>query len=240
MINDVVRMLYNITDLSCSCGSSIMSLPNNANSGQARARWIFWITRGLQRELRLTKRCKQRCHILVCHSTAFIHTLQCLLCYYLTPRLRQCAVVCGKKSTRHLWMIKLPGTNNDAVFVRTLSRKLFSACANSHKRYNDAIMGAMASQITSLTIVYSNIFRRRSRKRQCSASLPFVRVTGEFPAEMASNAKNVSIWWRHHEMLHDCPRQWSNHKLWGANRMHIPRAILQPHNETKHNKSVSI
>ena len=24
-------------------------------------------------------------------------------------------------------------------------------------------------------------------------------VTGEFPAQMASNAENVSIWWRHHE-----------------------------------------
>ena len=23
-------------------------------------------------------------------------------------------------------------------------------------------------------------------------------VTGEFPAQMASNAENVSIWWRHH------------------------------------------
>ena len=23
-------------------------------------------------------------------------------------------------------------------------------------------------------------------------------VTGEFPAQMASTAKNVSIWWRHH------------------------------------------
>ena len=23
--------------------------------------------------------------------------------------------------------------------------------------------------------------------------------TGEFPAQMASNAENVSIWWRHHE-----------------------------------------
>ena len=25
--------------------------------------------------------------------------------------------------------------------------------------------------------------------------------TGEFPAQMASNAENVSIWWRHHEIL---------------------------------------
>ena len=26
-------------------------------------------------------------------------------------------------------------------------------------------------------------------------------VIGEFPAQMASNAENVSIWWRHHEYL---------------------------------------
>ena len=25
--------------------------------------------------------------------------------------------------------------------------------------------------------------------------------TGEFPAQMASNAENVSIWWRHHVVL---------------------------------------
>ena len=31
--------------------------------------------------------------------------------------------------------------------------------------------------------------------------------TGEFPAQMASNAENVSIWWRHHELyLHHCCR----------------------------------
>ena len=26
--------------------------------------------------------------------------------------------------------------------------------------------------------------------------------TGEFPAQMASNAENVSIWWRHHDIRH--------------------------------------
>ena len=26
-------------------------------------------------------------------------------------------------------------------------------------------------------------------------------VTGEFPAQMASNAENVSIWWRHHDLI---------------------------------------
>ena len=59
-------------------------------------------------------------------------------------------------------------------------------------------MGAMASQVTSLTIVYSTVYSDADqRKRQSSASLAFVRG-GEFPAQMASNAENVSIWWRHH------------------------------------------
>ena len=34
---------------------------------------------------------------------------------------------------------------------------------------------------------------------------PFVPVTGEFPAQMASNAENVSIRWRHHGTL--CSRR---------------------------------
>ena len=68
---------------------------------------------------------------------------------------------------------------------------------------NDVIMSAMASQITNLTIVYSTVYsRRRSKKTSklrvtgpCEGNSP---VTGEFPAPRASNAENVSIWWRHH------------------------------------------
>ena len=70
--------------------------------------------------------------------------------------------------------------------------------------YNDVIMDAMASQITSHTIVYSTVYSGTDqRKHQSSASLAFVRVnspvTGEFPAQRASNAQNVSIWRRRHE-----------------------------------------
>ena len=46
------------------------------------------------------------------------------------------------------------------------------------------------------------LFRRRSKKTSklrvtglCVGNSP---GTGEFPAQMASNAENVSIWWRHH------------------------------------------
>ena len=63
--------------------------------------------------------------------------------------------------------------------------------------HSDIIMGTMASQITSLTIVYSTIYSDADlRIHQSSASLAF--VWGEFPAQRASYAENVSIWWRHH------------------------------------------
>ena len=38
----------------------------------------------------------------------------------------------------------------------------------------------------------NRLFRRKSKKTP---------VTGEFPAQMASNAENVSIWWRHHGIV---------------------------------------
>ena len=48
----------------------------------------------------------------------------------------------------------------------------------------------------------NRLFRRRSKKTSklrvtglCAGNSP---VTGEFPAQRASNAENVSIWWRHH------------------------------------------
>ena len=42
--------------------------------------------------------------------------------------------------------------------------------------HNDVIIGAIASQITSLTIVYSTVYSRAGqRKYQNSASLAFVR-----------------------------------------------------------------
>ena len=49
-------------------------------------------------------------------------------------------------------------------------------------------MGAMASQITSLTIFYSTGY---SGADQSSTSLTFVR-------RMVRNAENIAIWWRHH------------------------------------------
>ena len=63
-------------------------------------------------------------------------------------------------------------------------------------------MGAMASQITSLTIVYSTVWRRSkktSKLRVTGLCAENSLVTGEFPAQMAGDAENVSTWWRHNE-----------------------------------------
>ena len=62
--------------------------------------------------------------------------------------------------------------------------------------YIDVIMGAMASQITSLMIVSSTVYSGADLKKTIIAPLygEFTGDrTGEFPAQMASNAENVSI-----------------------------------------------
>ena len=69
--------------------------------------------------------------------------------------------------------------------------------------YSDVIMTAMASHFTSLMIVSLAVDSGEDqRKHPSSALLAFVRgnspVTGEFPTQKASNAANVSIWWRNH------------------------------------------
>ena len=64
-------------------------------------------------------------------------------------------------------------------------------------------MSAIASQITSVSIVCSTVGSGVNQRKiwklrvtdLCAGNPP---VTGEFPAQKASNAENVSIWWRHH------------------------------------------
>ena len=68
--------------------------------------------------------------------------------------------------------------------------------------YSDVIVVTMASKITSLTIVYSTFIQAQIKKHiKAPRHWPLcgeITGTGEFPAQMASNADNVSIWRRHH------------------------------------------
>ena len=60
-------------------------------------------------------------------------------------------------------------------------------------------MGAIASLITSLMIAFiqAQIKENIKAPRHWPLCGEFTG-TGEFPTQMASNAENVSIWWRHH------------------------------------------
>ena len=70
--------------------------------------------------------------------------------------------------------------------------------------YNDVIKSAMASQITSFTIVYSTVYSGADqRKHQSSASLAFVWGIHWSPVnpphKWTVTRKEVFIWWRHHD-----------------------------------------
>ena len=96
-------------------------------------------------------------------------------------------------------------------------------------------MSAMASQITSRTIVYSIVYsRQRSRKTSklrviglCEGNPP---LADEFPAQRAVTRKKMSIWWRHHVMLFFL--SWSlgdiNCSLWGGLGCHGEHTTLLP------------
>ena len=76
---------------------------------------------------------------------------------------------------------------------------------NRHQcpHYSDVIMSAIVFQVTGELSVYSTVCSGASKKTSkpritglCTGNLP---VTGEFPAQRASDAENASIWWRHHD-----------------------------------------
>ena len=71
----------------------------------------------------------------------------------------------------------------------------------------------------------NRLFRRRSKKTSklrvtglCVGNSP---GTGEFPAQMASNAENVSIWWRHHDLVVIVLGRQTGHKVTGCGMFYV-------------------
>ena len=76
---------------------------------------------------------------------------------------------------------------DDWRFARLLLPRS-SNCAADPSHYNDVILSVMASQVTSLTIVYSGVYSGADQiKPQSFASLAFAR--GEFPAHRANKVE---------------------------------------------------
>ena len=103
------------------------------------------------------------------------------------------------KSSRFAGDWRLHETNYTEFHRRSYLKLYFGTL-----HYNDVIMGVMAvSNHQPHDCLFKRLFGRRSKNTSklrvtglCAGNSP---VTGEFPAQRASNAEDVSIWWRHHE-----------------------------------------
>ena len=88
-----------------------------------------------------------------------------------------------------MWIMHMNVNHNG--FVETLQRRHNGHDSVSNRQPYDCLL--------------NRLFRHRSKKTSklrvtglCAGNSP---GTGGFPAQMASNADNVSIWWRHHESI---------------------------------------
>ena len=95
---------------------------------------------------------------------------------------------CGVSNHWHIdclfnGLFKTTTKRNISYFWPKRFHVMTSFCSMCH--YSDVIMGTVASQITSLIIVYSTVYSGTDQRKHRSA-------------QRASNADNVSIWWRHH------------------------------------------
>ena len=86
---------------------------------------------------------------------------------------------------KHIVIMGPAGYHYKSVILKNYTHALITV--------TDVITGTMASQITSLAIVYSTIYSGADQRNMK------LRVTGLFAgnSQMTSNAENVSIWWRH-------------------------------------------
>ena len=90
---------------------------------------------------------------------------------------------------RNYFFLYRPYTNEvtimnigEKIVCRNIHILLYKKWASVRNHYSDVIMGVMASQITSLPIVYLTIYSGADqRKHQSSASLAFVRGIHRWP-----------------------------------------------------------
>ena len=100
----------------------------------------------------------------------------------------KCITCICKPSTIHIYV-------QICIFLRT-------GFINAH--YIGVIMTTMASQITSLTVVYSIVYSDADQRKP---------VTGKFSSQMAGNAENVSIWWRYHDLPANSRNEYLIHRF---------------------------
>ena len=110
------------------------------------------------------------------------------------------------RSRDHIWLLLHPGngtwrrSSHQTGFHHTLQEKWPNFRYTSLQWRHNGRDGV--SNHRPHGCLLNRLFRRRSKKtsklRVTGLCAGNSSGTGEFPAQMASNAENVSIWWRHH------------------------------------------
>ena len=104
---------------------------------------------------------------------------------------------------------------------RTNEKPLLSSMVT---QFTDPYMRNRSIQHCLLNRLFECRSKKTSKLRVTGLCAGNSSGTGEFPARRASNAKNVSIWWRHHDFV---PYRSDNIVI-----MHILRRILVNHCST--------
>ena len=138
-----------------------------------------------------------------------IHCSSCYhhsLCYCRVLKIN-CHYICMWDVIIHPWSNSNYGFALKAVSLKTIYRFISLLCGKATFLYTLQWRHNGPDSVSNhqpYDCLLNRLFRRRSKKTSklrvtclCAGNS---WGTGEFPAQMASYAENVSIWWRHHEL----------------------------------------
>ena len=99
-----------------------------------------------------------------------------------------------------IWMNSLPAEfllRSNYIFILSIIWQ--NRCDASQWRHNghDSVLNHQPHHCL-LNLLFGRRWKKASKLRGTGLWVGNSPGTGEFPAQMASNAENVSIWWRHH------------------------------------------
>ena len=153
--------------------------------------------------------------VVIQHSAVWFHRKSKWCINYIINFLCCRCNACKNIHTFIIWPFSYHQNITDQRFIPNWEKPLFRARIHGggtlHWRHNEH---DGVSDHQPRDCLFNRLFMRRSRDTSklrvtglCVGNSP---VTGEFPAQRASSAENVSIWWRHHGKWSITPRLANN------------------------------
>ena len=168
-----------------------MAICFSIHSYRSSSRHLYVVTLGLM--------------CLLLHSDSRGRIRWCMILWLASYQFPSFSLTCSNQgqNVRHhqsIWWSKIIQIKHCSHCVMSFHKIFMTAWAirfSIHWRHNERLKWQASRFVTQVFF-----FRRRSKEiskvRATGLSTGNSPVTGEFPAQMSSNAENVSIWWRHH------------------------------------------